>query len=609
MVKLQPDSNRQAIQRRLNWLYPPIVLVFVLLGVRLWWLQILHGSEYERLAEQNRVRSIEIVAPRGPILDRYHVPLVDNRPSMNIILYRELTKDMAATTAFVSEKLGISDEDLAAQLRRNRRAGAYQPIVIKEDVGIEDVSVVEAFKRDHPEIQLGPEPRRLYRFGNLAAHVLGYVGEISEKELNADAFPGVQGGELVGKAGVERIYNQVLTGQNGAREILVDSLGRELGLLAEKDAVIGGDLQLTLDCDLQSQAEGLLMGNVGSIIMMDPRNGEILAMAATPSFNPNSFTPRISPAEWNALTNDPDRPLQNRAVQNAYPPGSIFKLVVAEAGLDEGFVDDGTHVICQGAAIFYNSVRHCWKATGHGYMDLQSAIKNSCNVFFYTLGQRVGIENISKHAKALGFGQKTGVDLPNESLGVVPPGPKWFAGETISVAIGQGPISATPLQVLRAVSAIATGGKLVTPHVLMKAEGMADHGNWPELQLPIQPESARKIRAGMWDSVNSYGTGAAAALPGLDICGKTGTVQIISAQTKKEISKDLQDFENHAWFAGFASRDNPEVAVVVFLEHGGGGGAAAAPMAKEMFRAYYTKKNGAETAGKGIVQGQGGDNR
>jgi penicillin-binding protein 2 len=609
MVKLQPDSNRQAIQRRLNWLYPPIVLVFALLGARLWWLQILQGSEYERLSEQNRIRSIQVVAPRGPILDRNRVPLVDNRPSMNIILYRELTKDLAAATAFVTEKLGVSAEDLAAQLRRNRRAGAYQPIVIKEDVGIEDISVVEAYKRDHPELQLGPEPRRLYRFGNLAAHVLGYVGEISEKELTSNAFPGVQGGELVGKAGIERIYNQVLTGQNGAREVLVDSLGRELGLLAEKDAVIGGDLQLTLDYDIQSQAEGLLMGNVGSIIMMDPRNGEILAMAATPSFNPNSFTPRISPNDWNALNNDPDHPLQNRAVQNTYPPGSIFKLVMAEAGLDEGFVEDGTHVICQGAAIFYNSVRHCWKETGHGYMDLENAIKNSCNIFFYTLGQRMGIEKISKHAKALGFGEKTGVDLPNEVMGIVPPGPKWFPGETISVAIGQGPISATPLQVLRAVSAIAMDGRLVTPHLLMKAEGGTAPEKWPEQQLPIQPENARKIRAGMWHSVNSYGTGQAAALPGLDICGKTGTVQIIGAERKKEVKKDLQDFANHAWFAGFASRDNPEVAVVVFLEHGGGGGAVAAPMAKEMFRAYYAKKNHSEMTSKGIAHGQGGDPR
>jgi penicillin-binding protein 2 len=609
MVKLQPESNRQAIQRRLNWLYPSLILVFSLLGVRLWWLQILRGPEYAHLAEQNRIRSIQVVAPRGPIMDRNRALLVDNRPSLNIILYRELMKDLASTSAFVSEKLAIPAEDLAAQLRRNRRAGAYQPIVIKQDVGIEDVSVVEANRRDHPEIQLGPEPRRLYRYGNLAAHVLGYVGEISEAELSGNAFPGVQGGELVGKAGVERIYNECLTGKNGAREVLVDSMGRELGMLEEKDAAVGGDLQLTIDFDLQSLAEGLLSGSVGAIIMMDPRNGEVLAMAAAPSFNPNNFTPRISARDWSALMTDPNRPLQNRAIQNSYPPGSIFKLVVAEAGLEEGFVEDGTHVICQGAAVFYNSIRHCWNENGHGYTDLDSAIKNSCNIFFYTLGQQMGIEKISAHAKGLGFGARTGVDLPNELPGVVPPGPRWFAGETISVAIGQGPISATPLQVIRAVSAIATDGKLVTPHLILKAERGHAPGPWPEQQLPIKPENARKIRAGMWDSVNSGGTGRGAFIPGLDICGKTGTVQIISADRRKEIKKDVQDFENHAWFAGFAGRDNPEVAVVVFLEHGGGGGVAAAPMAQEMFRAYYAKKSNAETARKTAAHSPEGEGR
>lgn len=607
MVKLQPESNRQAIQRRLRWLYPPILLVFLLLGARLWWLQVLQGAEYTRLAELNRTRVIPVVAPRGPILDRNRVLLVDNRPSLNIVLYRELMKDVAVTTSFVAEKLGVSADDFAAQLRRNRRAGAYQPIVIKEDVDINDVSVVEAHKREHPEIQLGPEPRRLYRYGNLAAHVLGYVGEISEQDLAGNVFPGIQGGELVGRAGVERSYNQCLTGQNGAREVLVDSVGRELGIVAEKDAVIGGDLQLTLDYDLQSRAESLLMGSVGTIIAMDPRNGEILAMAGAPSFNPNSFSSRISREEWNSLTTDPDHPLQNRAIHNSYPPGSIFKLVVAETGLAEGFVDEQTHVVCLGAAVFYDAVRHCWNASGHGYTNLESAIKNSCNIFFYTLGQRMGIDKISQHAKALGFGARTGIDLAGEQQGVVPPGPRWFAGETISVAIGQGPINATPLQVIRAVSAIGTGGKLVTPHVMLKAEKGAAAGQWPEAQLAIKPEHVARIRTGMWESVNAGGTGSGAHLAGIDICGKTGTVQVISADRKKELKSDASGFENHAWFAGFANRDNPEVAVVVFLEHGGGGGAAAAPMAREIFRAYFAKRGHPEFLDKGAAPG--GENR
>ena len=585
MVKLQLETNRQALGRRLNWLYPLLIALFAVLALRLWWLQILQGADYVRLAEHNRIRSIQVVAPRGPILDRNRIPLVDNRPSLNILLYREMIKDQAATAGFVTGTLGISAEELAAQLRRNRRAGAFQPIVIKEDVGIEDVSIVEARKREHPEIQLGPAPRRLYRYGSLAAHVLGYVAEVSEEELADSTFPGVQAGDLVGKIGVERIYNQSLTGRHGARDVLVDSLGRELGVVAEQDAVIGGDLMLTLDYDLQAQAEALLDGSVGAIIAMDPRNGEILAMAGAPGFNPNTFK-----QDWPALRNDARHPLQNRAVQNTYPPGSIFKIVMAEAGLAEGVIDDSTRVYCHGSEIFYDAVRHCWNAGGHGYLGLEGAIANSCNIFFYTLGQRLGIDKISRHAQALGFGEKTGIDLPSERWGVVPPGPRWFAGETISVAIGQGPISATPLQVLRAVSAIATNGKLVTPHLLLRAENSPAAGtSWPERQLPIPAENAGKIRAGMWASVNSGGTGHGAAVPGLDICGKTGTVQVISAERRKELRSDPAAYENHAWFAGFASRDNPEIAIVVFLEHGGGGGAAAAPMAREMFRLYFDK--------------------
>jgi len=371
---------------------------------------------------------------------------------------------------------------------------------------------------------------------------------------------------------------------------MVDSLGRELGVVGERDAIIGGDLRLTLDFDLQAQAEALLAGNVGAIIAMDPRNGEILAMAGAPSFNPNSFSSRISTAEWTALISDPQHPMQNRAIQNTYPPGSIFKLVMAEAGLDEGLVDDATHVVCHGSAIFYGTVFHCWNAAGHGTVNLESAIAQSCNIFFYTLGQKMGIETIVKHAQALGFGERTGIDLPEERTGVLPGGSRWYAGETISVSIGQGAITTTPLQLVRAVGALATNGLLVTPHLLLEAEQTPGR-QWRSQQLAINPESGRRIRAGMWASVNSGGTGHSAGIPGMDICGKTGTVQVVSAQRRKQIKTDEDAVENHAWFAGFASRDNPEIAVVVFLEHGGGGGAFAAPMAREIFRVYFEKKN------------------
>ncbi|HYK89788.1 MAG TPA: penicillin-binding protein 2 [Acidobacteriota bacterium] len=598
-MNLQQDSNKQLIQQRINLLYIPIILIFLVLAGRLWQLQIIQGSEYAEKAERNRIRTIQVVAPRGTISDRNSVPLVENRPSFNIQLYRESIKNLEDTSRFITEKLGMPPEDLAERLRRSKSSGTYQPIVIKGDAGIGDISVVEAHRKDHPELQLGPEPRRLYRLGKVAAHVLGYVGEVSEDELSRGLFQGIRVGSLVGKTGVERVYNQCLIGKDGVRQVLVDSVGREVDTLDEIPSVIGGELTLTLDLDLQTTAESLLQDKVGAIIAMDPRNGEILAMASAPSFDPNAFSTRILKRDWDQLVNDPDHPLQNRAIQNAYSPGSIFKLVMADAGLEEGMVTEGTHVNCNGAASFYNRVFHCWQKKGHGTVNLQTAITQSCNIFFYDLGQRLGISKIAEHGRALGLGERTGIDLPGERSGVMPSaewkeqtrGVKWFAGETISVSIGQGYVTATPLQLLRTVSAIATGGTLATPHVLLRAEGLPnDPSRWPARQIPIGEENTRRIRAGMWGSVNNGGTGHNAAIPGFDICGKTGTVQVLSKETRISLQGDTSAFEDHSWFAGFANRDNPEVSVVVFVEHGGKGGVAAAPLAHEVFKAYFAKR-------------------
>jgi penicillin-binding protein 2 len=598
-VTLQPESNKQLFYQRLNMLSLPILLVFIAMGARLWQLQIIRGSEFALKAEQNRVRTIQVVAPRGTIVDRFNNTLVENRPSFNILLYRESVKDFAGTSDFIIEKLKVRPDDLTARLRRNKASGLYRPIVIKEDVGIDDISIIEAHRRDHPELQLGPVPRRLYRYGKNAAHLLGYVGEVSEDELANNVFPGCRTGDLVGKSGLERMYNKCLPGEDGKRQVLVDSLGREVGLLEEQDSIVGGEVQVTLELELQTVAENLLQGKVGVIAAMDPRNGEILVMASSPSFDPNNFSTRISEEDWNLLVNDPDRPLQNRAIQNSYSPGSIFKLIMAEAALEEGLVPDGTRVFCSGAAVFYNRLFHCASKTGHGYLGLEGAITHSCNIFFYEMGRRMGISRIAQHAHALGLGERTGIDLPGERSGVMPSpewklqsrGSKWFAGETISVAIGQGAVSTTPLQILRAASAIAMDGKLATPHVLLRADKPLDNPPvWETHQLPVEHESLQRIREGMWGSVNSYGTGHNASLPGLDICGKTGTVQVISNEGKKEIKRTDEDLEDHSWFVGFANKDNPEIAVVVFIEHGGKGGIAAAPIAREIFRAYFARK-------------------
>ncbi len=592
---LQQESNRQLIQQRLNQFRYPVLLIFLILAARLWQLQIIQGTEYAAKAERNRIRTIELVAPRGTIADRNNIPLVENRPSFDVLLYREAMKDQAATVRFLTEKLGLKQEDIEATFRRSKGVGLYHPILIKEDASMEEISVIDAHRRDYPEIQLGPEPRRLYHYGKLAAHLLGYLGEISEEELSADVFPGAKSGSLVGRSGVERVYNQFLVGKDGERQVLVDSMGREVGLVSETDSVIGEEVQLTIDLDLQAIAEAALEGKVGAIVAMDPRNGEILAMTSSPSFDPNAFATRISGDDWNQLISDPDRPMQNRAIQNSYSPGSIFKLIMADAGLEEGLFDDDHTVTCRGSAVFYGRTFHCWEKKGHGTIHLEQAIQKSCNVFFYDLGRRLGIEKIAAHAQALGLGARTGIDLPEERSGVMPSPDwkmqtrhtKWYAGETISVSIGQGATSTTPVQILRAVSAIATGGLLTTPHVLLRAEGKpGDEVKWPVRRIPIGDEHARRIREGMWQSVNNWGTGHNAAVPGQDICGKTGTVQVIGNENKQAMR---DDFEDHSWFAGFGNRDNPEIAVVVFIEHGGKGGVAAAPLAKQVFSAYFDK--------------------
>ena len=594
-MALQQESNKQLIQQRLNLFRIPVLLIFLILAARLWQLQIIHGSEYALRAEQNRIRTIELTAPRGTIADRSHIPLVENRPSFNVLLYRESMKDQEATFQFLTDRLGVRKEDIEERFRQSKRAGFYRPMVVKEDAGMEDISIIEAHRTIYPEIQVGFEPRRLYHYGTQAAHLLGYVGEVTEEELSNDVFPGAKAGSLVGRSGVERIYNHLLVGKDGERPVLVDSVGREVGLLNEKNPLTGTEIRLTLDLNLQSVAERAMEGRVGAIVAMDPRNGEILVMVSSPSFDPNAFSTRISENEWNELLNNPDHPMQNRAIQNSHSPGSVFKLIVAEAGLEEGLLDRDVTVTCRGSAVYYGRTYQCASHEGHGPLKLEGAIAKSCNIFFYELGRRLEIEKIAEYGHAFGIGERTGIDLPEERSGIMPSpewkrnarGSRWYPGETISVAIGQGAVSTTPLQILRAVSAIATGGLLTTPHVLLDVEnGSPNEMEWPVRHIPISAENARRIRAGMWQSVNNWGTGHNAAVPGQDICGKTGTAQVVGNENRQQAEKRLED---HSWFVGFGNRDNPEIAVVVFVEHGGQGGVAAAPLAQQIFSAYFQK--------------------
>lgn len=592
---MHQETNTQILQQRLNAFRYPVALILLILAARLWQLQIIQGAEYAAKAENNRVRAIELTAPRGEIADRLGVPLAGNRSSFTVLLYRESIKNADATTRFLAGKLAVDPEDLESNLRRSRKTGLYRPIPVKEDAGMEDISIIEAHRRDHPEIQLVPAPRRLYHHGALAAHLLGYMGEVTEEELKQKVFPSADSGSLVGQSGIERMYNEALVGRRGERLVLVDSRGREVGFLGETSPVAGGNIRLTLDLGIQSAAEKALEGRVGAIVAMDPRNGEILAMASAPSFDPNAFSSRLSHDDWQSLLEDADRPLQNRCIQNSYPPGSIFKLVMAAAGLEEGLIDDTTSVFCSGSEVYYGRRFHCGSSGGHGRVYLENAIAKSCNIFFYDLGRRLGISRIAKHASRLGLGEKTGIDLPGERSGIVPgpewkkatSGEPWYPGETIPVSIGQGAVSTTPLQMLRAVCALANGGYVVTPHLLLEADRGGADPEWPVRRVAIDEGALGRIREGMWRGVNQGGTGRNAAVPGRDICGKTGTVQTVSKETQKRFPGAAV---NHAWFAGFGSKENPEIAVVVFLENGGSGGGAAAPLARGIFEVFYSNK-------------------
>ncbi|HSW40727.1 MAG TPA: penicillin-binding transpeptidase domain-containing protein, partial [Acidobacteriota bacterium] len=397
-MTLQQEFNRYLIQHRLNLFRIPVLVIFLIFAARLWQLQIIQGQEYSEMADRNRIRSITLAAPRGAILDRNRIPLVENRPSFSVLLYREAINDRNATTRFLTERLGVDPDDLEQQFQRNRRAGLYFPIVVKEDAGMEEISIIEAHREDHPEFQLALEPRRLYHHGTVSSHLLGYLGEVSRDELSADAFPGVVSGSRVGRSGVENAYNRLLMGTDGQRRVMVDSLGREVGLSDGTDAVTGNEIVLTLDLDLQLAAEKALEGSIGAVVAMDPRNGEILVMASSPSFDPNFFSRSISGPDWNTLINSPNQPMQNRAIQNSHAPGSIFKLIIAAAALEEGIINGDESIACHGSAVYYGRAFSCWHEEGHGPLNLEQAIAKSCNIFFYETGRRLGITKIAEFA-------------------------------------------------------------------------------------------------------------------------------------------------------------------------------------------------------------------
>jgi len=576
-----------------------ILAIFLILAYGLWRLQVMQSDYYSLAAEKNRIRNVPVLAPRGKILDREGRTIVDNYPSFSALLLRDSSRDLSADADLIAQGLHLDPNEVRARIRRFASMPQYQPIFLKEDITPDELQFIEAHRNELPELDTIMAHRRLYPRNGFMAHLIGYVGEVTDDMLNQPQFELYSPGDIVGISGVERQYNNLLMGTNGSRQALVDSHGREVGRLGETEATPGKPLKLTIDIDLQIAAEEALEGKNGAIVAMDPRTGEILAMASGPTFDPNDFAVRVSRDQWNKLVNDPDKPLLNKAIQAQLAPGSTFKIIMATAGWQEGIAQT-LHVDCHGSAEFYGRRFGCWVKSGHGPVDLEKAIYQSCDVFFYTLAEKLGIDRIAKYATEFGLGQKTGIDLPNEVTGVMPSEEwkiknfkqKWFAGETISVGIGQGAIAITPVQLLRAISAISMGGRMVVPHVINPTDlppGLVDVAHYTEVkQVPIDPNGWNLITDAMSRVLLPEGTAPSAHVPGIDIAGKTGSAQVVSLALRAKVKND-EEFAQNGWFVGFTPRRNPDVVVCVLFQ-GGEHGKLAARLATQVIKAYVDKR-------------------
>jgi penicillin-binding protein 2 len=591
-----------------------ILAIFLILAYGLWRLQVMQSDLYSSLAEKNRIRNVPILAPRGKILDRQGRVIVDNYPSFSALLLRDSSRDLNADADLIAQGLHLDPNEVRARIRHFTSMPQYQPIFLKEDITPDELAFIDAHRNELPELDTIVAHRRLYPRNGFMAHVIGYVGEVNEDMLNQPQFELYSPGDIVGISGVERQYNTMLMGKNGARQEVVNSHGREVGLLGETDAIPGKQLKLTLDIDLQIAAEEALEGKNGAIVAMDPRTGEILAMVSGPAFDPNDFAVRVSREEWNKLVNDPEKPLLNKAIQAQLAPGSTFKVIMSVAGWQEGIAQT-MHVHCAGSAEFYGRRFGCWVKTGHGEVDLEKAIYQSCDVFFYTLAEKLGIDRIAKYATMLGLGQKTGIDLPNEASGVMPSEEwkirnfkqKWFAGETISVGIGQGAVAVTPVQLLRAVSAVSMGGRMVVPHVVnpeVLPPGYVETANYTEVKsVPIDPNGWTLITDAMSRVLLPEGTAPSAHIPGVDIAGKTGSAQVVSLALRSKY-KNSEDFAQNGWFVGFTPRRNPDIVVCVLFQ-GGEHGKLAARLATQVIKAYVDKQRRTPQKVAGISNADG----
>lgn len=629
------EDTSQNLRTRLRTVQAVIFVLLAVLGVRLYMLQIVDGARYAEVAENQRIRLLPIPAPRGVIFDRYGRLLVDSRPIYDVVLTREDMKgrDFKELLDPLSQGLNIDRDYLRERFEQMSSQPAFESITVKENAAPADLAWVDAHALEYPELRVDSAPQRRYPDNGTLAHVLGYVGEISPEQLELPRYKGYRPGDIIGKEGIEAVYDEYLRGKDGYRKVIVDSRGHVQEEISKVDPQPGQDLVTTIDLDLQLAAEEQLKKSPqgrGVIISLDPNNGEVLAMASYPTFDPNLFSQRITTkegrAEYARLLLDPKKPLLNRAIQGRYPPGSTWKPLMATAGLKQGAITiQHSNLVCGGGITIGNKFTRCMGGN-HGSPDVHTAIRVSCDGYFYRLGLKMKLSGIEEMAEDFDLNKRTGIDLPHESVSITPSAelkarlfprdPQWKDIDTVYAAFGQGEDVLTPIASLRAHSAIAMGGRMYIPHLLKEIRAIAAVGdpNSPDYRparpartfdrpdpkvIPIPRDQNELIVRAMWSVVNEGGTGAGIKLPGFDIAGKTGTAQVVS------LGKDVGANKDHSWFVSYAPAFRPEISVIALIENAGLGSRFGAPAVRAVYDVYYRKTRGDAAGEQQVAQGPG----
>lgn len=584
--ELREYRNERRLELRIKLAHAAVLGLMLFLGFNFWVLQAVHGDRYAAMAENNRLRRVPLLPNRGAIVDRNGHVLASTRPALNLMLRRENLREIDDQLRDLAEIVEMPEESMRARYRDIRERPVFEQMILMEDVAIDEVARIEARPERFPSVTVQEIGRRSYPDGLAVAHALGYIGEVGAARLEQEGS-GLERGDLVGKAGVERVYDDTLRGRRGVALVSVNNVGRRLGAVRVAERPLHGEpLATTIDLRLQRILTEAFEGESGGAVFLDPRSGEILALVSAPAYDPNEFVGGISREAWTALRDDERRPLHNRAIASFYSPGSTFKVLMAVAGLEEKVVSTGTTEWCGGSTKVYGHRRLCWKRGGHGWVDVRKALTHSCNVYFYKLGQALPIDTIHDLGTRFGMGRVTGVDLTGEKPGILPSeawkrrvhGQIWFPGDTISVAIGQGYLGVTPLQMATMIAGIATGGDVPKPHIVAGGGG-------PATRVEMDPANLDAIRGALVDVVNE-GTARRARIDGYQVAGKTGTAQVFKHSAGIDADLLPKDERDHAWFVGYAPAESPRIAFAIVVEHGGHGGTTAAPIAKKVIEAF-----------------------